>query len=240
MMKIRDAQRASYMGSEELSWTEIRIACQDPKVYLSGAIQFLQDILLYGFSTFLPSIVKSMGYTTLQAQYLTVPVYITGGLAFVFFAWISDRLRLRSPFILLANTFGIVGYILILSPTSDAVKFFGTFLCAIAVYNGPGINLVWLNVNIAPQYRRATAVGLQQTIANTAGIVAGQIYRSSPYTLGNAFSLGALCLAQILIVAKWRYLTLLNEQKRKISSGEIQDDRKVKTGDRDVQFIYHL
>jgi hypothetical protein len=73
--------------------------------------------------------------------------------------------------------FGIVGYILLLTKTSDGVKFFATFLCAIAVYNGPGLNLTWLNVNVAPHYRRATAIGLQQTIGNTAGIVAGQIYR---------------------------------------------------------------
>lgn len=34
LMKIRAAQRAAYMGSEEFSWAEVRIALQDPKVYL--------------------------------------------------------------------------------------------------------------------------------------------------------------------------------------------------------------
>nr|POE94507.1 putative transporter [Quercus suber] len=226
MMKVRDAERASYMGSEDFSWMEIQIACRDPKVYLSGIIQFLQDILLYGFSTFLPSIIKSMGYSTLQAQYLTIPVYVTGGLAFVLIAWISDRLSVRGPFLWLANSFGIVGYTLILCPTSHGVKYLGTFLCAIAVYSGPGINLAWLNVNMAPHYRRATAVGLQQTIGNTAGIVAGQIYRTSPYVLGNSFSLGALCLSQVVIAVEWFYLRRLNEEKRKILAGEIEDRRK--------------
>lgn len=92
-MKVRAAQRAQYMGSEEFSWEEIRIELKDPKLYLryvhlppfspfhrfsqltvrSGFIQFCQDILLYGFSTFLPSIIQSMGYNSLQAQYLTIP-----------------------------------------------------------------------------------------------------------------------------------------------------------------------
>lgn len=134
----------------------------------------MQDILLYGFSTFLPSIIESMGYSSLQAQYLTIPVYIVGGLCFLGFAFVSDRLRIRGPFVAFANIFGIVGYILILCDTSDGVKFFATFLCAIAVYNGPGLNMTWLNVNVAPHYRRATAVGFQQTIGNCAGIVAGQ------------------------------------------------------------------
>lgn len=97
MMRIRNQQRAQYMGSEELDWQEVRIAFKDPKLYLSGAIQFCQDILLYGFSTFLPAILKGAGYDTLQSNYLTVPVYLFGAAAFIAAAIISDRLSLRSP-----------------------------------------------------------------------------------------------------------------------------------------------
>ncbi|KAH8904695.1 MFS general substrate transporter [Coniochaeta sp. PMI_546] len=240
MMRVRALQRAQYMGSEEFSWKEILIELRDPKLYLSGAIQFMQDCLLYGFSTFLPSIITSMGYTSLQAQYMTIPVYILGGSIFLLFAYFSDRWTLRAPFLFFANIFGILGYILILCPTSNGVKFFGTFLCAIAVYNGPGLNLTWLNVNVAPHYRRAAAIGFQQTIGNTAGIVAGQIYRTSPYVLGNAFSVGALGVAQVLIVVKWLYIRRQNSLKSKIAKGEIEDKRKVKTGDRELDFKYHL
>jgi len=87
-----------------------------------------------------------------------------------------------------ANVFGIVGYILLLTVDHNGkscdfrllkypsielmnigVKYFATYLCAVAVYVGPGINLTWLNVNVAPHYRRATAIGFQQTMGNTAG-----------------------------------------------------------------------
>ena len=49
----------------------------------------------------------------------------------------------------------------------NGLKYFATFLIAVAVYNGPGMNLTWLNVNVAPHYRRATAIGFQQTLGNT-------------------------------------------------------------------------
>ena len=87
--------------------------------------------------------------------------------------------------------------------------------------------------------RRATAIGAQQTIGNTAGIVAGQIYRSSPYLLGNSFSLGMIGLAQVLIGCKWFYLRHLNHVKRRIADGEV-DTRKVQTGDAAIDFEYHL
>ncbi|KAK0638951.1 major facilitator superfamily domain-containing protein [Cercophora newfieldiana] len=240
LMRIREKQRAQYMGSEEFSWDELWIALKDLKLWISSGIQFCQDVLLYGFSTFLPSIITTMGYGALQTQYLTIPVYLVGGVAFLALAYVSDKLCIRGPFVAFANVFGIVGYILILCPTSNGVKFFGTFLCAIAVYNGPGLNLTWLNVNFAPHYRRAMAIGVQQSLANTAGVVAGQIYRTPPYELGNAFSLGALGLAQLLIAWKWLYLRRQNVKKQKIESGEMEDTRKVKTGDRELDFRYHL
>ena len=258
MMRVRAVQRAQYMGSDEFSWAEVRIGLADPKLYLryitapsspitsadisfcSAVIQFCQDILLYGFSTFLPSIIVSMGYTVIEAQYLSIPVYIFGGLCFLGVSFFSDRLCIRGPFLLLANVPGIVGYVLILAPTPNGVKFFGTCLCAVAVYNGPGLNLTWLNVNVAPHYRRATAIGMQLSIGNSAGIVAGQIYRTEPYVLGNSFSVGALGVSQLVIVLKWLYLRHCNDKKRKIAAGAITDKRIVKTGDRELDFMYHL
>lgn len=39
--------------------------------------------MLYGFSTFLPSILKNdLGFSSLEAQYLSVPVYFLGGVTF--------------------------------------------------------------------------------------------------------------------------------------------------------------
>jgi hypothetical protein len=57
----------------------------------------MQDILLYGFSTFLPSILQAMKYDTLQTQYFTIPVYLWGAIIFLCLAWISDRWSIRGP-----------------------------------------------------------------------------------------------------------------------------------------------
>lgn len=69
---------------------------------------------------------------------------------------------------------------------------------------------------------------------------AGQIYRTSPYKLGHSFSLGALCLAQVLIVVKMFYIGWWNTRKEKIARGEIADTRRYKTGDSELDFKYHL
>jgi hypothetical protein len=84
VMAVREAQRAQYLGNLHFEWSEVGKAAIDPKVWLTAFIQFFQDIILYGFSTFLPSILKlDLGYTSLQAQYLSVPVYALGGISFL-------------------------------------------------------------------------------------------------------------------------------------------------------------
>lgn len=123
--------------------------------------------------------------------------------------------------------------------SSDPVKYFATYLCGIATYTGVGLNIAWLNINVAPQYRRALALGLQQTIGNLAGIVSGQIYRKSPYVLGNSFSMGSLVVAQVVVVIHALYLRRENKVKEEIESGERTDTRKVQTGDAAVDFKYH-
>ena len=123
---------------------------------------------------------------------------------------------------------------------NNTVKYVATFICTVAVYNGTSLNLAWLNVNVAPQYRRATAIGIQQTIGNTAGAVAGQVYRKAPYVLGNSFSLGAICVAQCLITAHMLWLRNQNKIKERVVSGEQAETRKRTTGDRDINFVYRI
>lgn len=141
-------------------------------------------------------------------------------------------------YIFTANIFGIIGYILLLTVKNTAVQYFATFLIGITTYTSVGLNVAWLNVNIAPQYRRALEIGLQQTMGNCAGIVAGQVYRKSPYVLGNSFSLGSLVVAQCAVAGFGFYLRRENKIKDQIASGEIEETRRVRTGDGEVDFKY--
>lgn len=81
---------------------------------------------------------------------------------------------------------------------------------------------------------------MQQTIGDCAGVVAGQIFRKSPYMLGNGFSLGAVCLNQFVIWAKMWYVRACALKKSRIVTGEVEDDRRVETGDWTLDFKYQL
>ena len=79
--------------------------------------QFCQNILTNGFGTFLPAILSAMGHDRLAANYLTIPVYILGAIAFFTFAYFSDKyqkcasVRLTPPHIVFYATFVLHFYV---------------------------------------------------------------------------------------------------------------------------------
>lgn len=91
---------------------------------------------------------------------------------------------------------------------------------------------------MAPHYRRATAIGLQQTVGNIAGAVAPQVYRAAPYRLGHWCSLASALISMGLISIQIGYLYILNRKKSQISRGERPDDRTETTGEGDLDFKY--
>lgn len=242
LMHIRGRQRLQYMGfNDKFDWCYVKDALIDFKTYISLVIQFCQDTILYGFSTFLTAILKlGLGYSSREAQYMSVPVYILAGFVFLVSAYLSDRLRLRGPIFFGYNILGVVGYILLLSVHNNAIKYFACYLITFSLYTGTGLNISWLTNNVAPHYKRATALGLNQTLGNLSGAIAGQIYTSPPYTFGNCFSLGCIVLSNILALSQILILHNMNKTRQKILEGKIPDKKKNRRGDWAVDFKYCL
>ncbi|SCU86064.1 LAMI_0D00254g1_1 [Lachancea mirantina] len=242
LMRTRSKQRIQYMGeNSKFSWKEVSLAFKDLKTYFAFVIQFCQDTILYGFSTFLTAILKlGLGYNSRQAQYMSVPVYILAAIVFLISAYMSDRFKIRGPVFFAYNLLGAVGYIILLTVKKDAVKYFACYLITFSLYTGTGLNITWLTNNVAPHYKRATALGLNQTLGNLSGAIVGQVYTKSPYVLGNSFSLGCIILSNILAALQIIWLMKLNKDKAAISAGLKKDSKKERIGDEALNFKYCL
>ncbi|KAH3671479.1 hypothetical protein OGAPHI_000181 [Ogataea philodendri] len=236
----RSRRRAIYMGDTKFSKSEL-LATLNWQLLLSIVIQFCQDICLYGFSTFLPIILKSgLGFNSLEAQYLTVPVYFFAGILYLIQAEISDRTRLRGPILMFGTSIAIIGYIILLSVKKSAVKYFACYLICFTLYLGTGLNEIWLASNTAPAFKRGTSISFNLSLGNVAGAVSPQVYRKAPdYTLGHAFTLGCLafCLFAIALQS-WSYWRRNNIHRKILETGV--DDRKQtrKHGDDDPSFKF--
>lgn len=160
-------------SADELHKKDVIKGLTDWKIYILCAAQFGADVMLYGFSTFLPTIIKGIGnWNVYQVQLLTIPCYALGAVTYLVVARISDAMQLRAPFIIASGLTSVLGYALLISDIPPGGKYAGCFFVAMGLYVLVGVPVAWLSSNQARFGKRATAIGLQLTIGNTAGIMA--------------------------------------------------------------------
>jgi hypothetical protein len=152
---------------------DVKKAVLDPKLYLSSWNQFMADICSFGLSSFLPLIIRSFGFDVVTTQLLTIPVFFFASCTYIVVAYSSDRWQKRAFFTMPACIFTATGYAIYLGVPSHlrGVLYFSTFLIAPGVYIIVGLNVSWLLNSHAPYYKRATAIHMNQSIGNSAGVV---------------------------------------------------------------------
>ena len=160
-------------SAQEMYKEDVILGLKDWKIWVFAIAQFGADTMLYGFSTFLPTIIQAIGHwSSTQVQALTIPCYLVGALAYLLCARLSDSKEMRGIFCVIFGGFSVIGYGILISDSSSGVHYFGCFVVALGLYVVVGLPLAWLPNN-QPRYgKRTTATGLQLTIGNISGIMA--------------------------------------------------------------------
>jgi predicted MFS family arabinose efflux permease len=180
-------------------------------------------------------------YTSIQANYLTIPVYILSCITLVIGTTISDRIKLRHPVLLIAPLPVIIGYILACATSNAAAGYFAMFLCGAGIYTFNCTLLTWVSNNLAPDYKRSVGVPLFVSLGNISGVVASNIYPSTGgprYLSGNAVSAVMETLAWFGVLLIWWLLRKRNAAKEKMIAEGVEDNEK--EGDRALGFKYNL
>lgn len=265
IMKARYENDAHWGIDEKFTWSKVLSALTDPKWYAFWIFQFGVDVSLYGFTTFLPTIVSGLGYSGVHANLMTVPIYMVGLVWFLIVAYFSDRTGFRAPFLGAGCVFLIIGYAILISVENLRVRFFACFgmfigLCfyhgdlsnkdavvALGIYPTTGLSLMWLQDNAAQHFKRATMVGMTLCFGNTAGVAVGQIFttESAPrYIKGLSISMGLAAVALVAVCVLSFGMVFVNKKRaEKIRMAEETGDPLVsepEKGDYDVFFRYSL
>ncbi|KAF9233954.1 major facilitator superfamily domain-containing protein [Melanogaster broomeanus] len=180
--------RGATQDEEQGAVPQIIAALTDWQVWALSVVQFSIAAPVYGLAYFLPQDHHQrviFGYSTSTSQLLTVPPYLLAAGTHVTFAHFSDKIRLRSPFILAGHSIALVGFIINISDAPSNVKYFGLFLCLMGG-SSSGV-ITWLANNLRGKYKRATGIAIVIMVANVGGAIASNIFRSQDaprYILG--------------------------------------------------------
>ncbi|KAL2053359.1 hypothetical protein ABVK25_006353 [Lepraria finkii] len=205
------ASNKSNVESEHFAWPWVRMAVLNWNTVLLSLNFFAIITPIYSFSLFLPTIISSLGYSSVKAQLFTVPPNMGGFFMVIIGTYLSDKIKMRGPIMIVGCLLAIIGYIMLLVPAHPLVHYGGTFFIAAGVFPSSPAVMAWLANNLAPHYLRATGTGLQIAIANCAAFIATFTYlqKDAPrYVAGHSINLGFLVLSIILstttmLYAKW-------------------------------------
>jgi len=178
-------------SAAEFHWNDVKKCFKDWKVWTFCFAQFGADVMLYGFSTFLPTIIRGIrpDASNSMVQVLTIPCYALGAITYLVTAHFSDKQQRRAFYAILLGIVSIIGYAMLISPTGSSVHYAGCFLVAMGLYVCVGLPLAWLPTN-SPRYgKRTTATGLQLSIGNCAGIMSAFVSHLDIQTIASPLTI---------------------------------------------------
>ncbi|KAI1906011.1 hypothetical protein LOZ12_005886 [Ophidiomyces ophidiicola] len=233
-------------SAQQFHMKDAKEGAKDWTILLFCLGQFGVDAVLYGYSTFLPTIIRGIGqWTAPQVQALTIPCYAVGAVTYLIVAWFSDRTQQRGIFTIAFCVITIAGYAVLIADTSAGVHYFGCFLVAVGLYVCVGLPLAWLPTNLPRFGKRAFAGGLQLTLGNVAGVVTPFLYpnRGAPrYVMGHAVTLALTAFSACIYAFMWfwyRRCNALRDQGMEDKKIEGMTETEIQEmGDRNPRFRF--
>lgn len=233
--RLKNDSQAS-AGGESFSWSAIRAALTDWKMWLSMLIYAGSDAPLYAFSLFVPSIIKELGYSAIRANLISVPIYVFACICTVSLGFYASRTQRRGIYNLIFMGIGCVGYILLIAVPSSlpGLKYFAIFLAASGIYPLIPNTITWASNSFEGAYKRSFAIGMVIGFGNLNGAVSSNIYRAQDaprYVLGHSVVLGYIALGFVCSALNMWLLSRENARRDRGERDELIEPNGSETGD---------
>ncbi len=230
--KVYISDRIHFDGNEvpmndEFAWKFVWAGFKDWKTIFTLICYVTTITPLYSTALTLPSILKnSLKYNAIDANLYTVPVYTVAAATVVVFAYFSDRLNIRFPFICLGTLISGIGWALSLhfAKHHPKVAYGAQFISAAGSYAAfPGV-VASLTQTIGGKTKRSVCIALIVGFGGLAGTISSNIFpkKQAPYYhRAHYINIGMNAVAFCSALSFAGLLYLSNKRKQaKIDSGE--------------------
>ncbi|KAJ7057141.1 MFS general substrate transporter [Mycena amicta] len=214
----RDQKPTSHGGMT--GWQGFKAVISDINAWLFMLIYASFNVGVATVSYFLPTLIKNLGFTAIDAQGMTVAPYAVGWFMVVFQAWHSDRTKDRG-FHIMASTFvALIGYIILATAVQKSVgaAYFALFLVVGANYSLFPLVMSWAANTFSPTSKRGVGTAFIVSISNCVSIASPQVYYDpkDQYRHGHAIAAGMLALSFTAAFILRTRLSYLNKRNAKI------------------------
>ncbi|KXL44240.1 hypothetical protein M433DRAFT_155148 [Acidomyces richmondensis BFW] len=247
--------RAQMNRLDRAAWRRILL---DWKIWCGSLIYIGITVTGYSTALFVPTIVSSLGYSGVESQVHSIPIWIVAAIVTFGTSILTDRLRHRYGFIMFGVLFAAIGYIILLDQGPLAkphqpqlglnvkVRYMAVFFVTTGCYIVQPVTIVWLANNLAGHYKRAIGLAIQVAFGNIGGIIASNVFvrtEAPRYFVGYGVGLAMLLFCGIMSTVFAVGLMLENrardrgERSHRLS---LDESERNNMGDDDPTFRFSL
>jgi hypothetical protein len=189
----------------------------------------------YALAYFGPVIILSLGYTAANVHLLGIPPSVFAVVVSLFISWVSDRCKVRAPFIIFQAMVCICGLMMTAYAENDLVRYFGIFFGAAGCQGNIPSILAYQANNIRGQSKRAVGSAMQIGFGAVGGIMGSTIFFQSEaprYLTGLWITTGLQFFVIVAASSMSLYFYIMN---RKVTNGTI---KKHNEGQEGFKFTY--
>ena len=159
-------------SSTQISWRQVRYVFCDWRIYLCGLIASGNLGVIISLTTFLPTLMKGMGYSETEASLLTTPIYVIACVCCLLANYSSSCRNEHGFHIVFCLLIGLFGFILMLTlfDQGKVAIYVITTVTFCGIFSVFPLVLSWLANNIGGHTKRAMAISFAFGIAQIGAI----------------------------------------------------------------------
>lgn len=192
---------AGVASQKHFSWKQFRDTFLDWKTWYFACMYLSGSISVYSLSMFMPSIVKGMGYSNINAQAMSAPPYAFGKstckrhmethtsiyifmrkacVFCVLLAYSADYFMERGIHLTSTSFLAMVGYILLitLKDRGNVALFIAAIITTMGAFSAAPPVASWFSNNFGGHTKKAIAIAIIISAGSVGGAIAGQVYRA--------------------------------------------------------------
>lgn len=129
------------------------------------------------FGTFMPLIVRGLGYAGVEASLMSVSPFAVGAVGLVIFVIISDKTKERSIVVTCSIGVAMIGLIVMAVSDNPRLRYGFVHVALAGAFTAGPLIVAWLVTNSPEKGPRSLIIGMNG-YSNIAGVIAGQLFKS--------------------------------------------------------------
>ncbi|KAI1274984.1 retrograde regulation protein 2 [Xylaria sp. FL0933] len=228
-MVSRD-QTADVMNHTGLRLKDFWAAFKDWRSYLTGVMYFGCNVSFASLPLFVPSIIAEIGsFSRIQANGLSAPPYLLTFILIIACSFISDRVRMRGPFVCFFGIVSAIGFLLLATTEGAVPRYLGVYF-AITIFVCVAILIPWVSNTHNTESKRAGGFAIFAILGQAGPLLGTNIFPSSeaPYYRKGSWISFSFCVLVAVLSAAFSFL--LHRENRRLDKvhrfeGESSDER---------------